>query len=75
MQDKQLQSFSQRLDAMTRRFHETGSLTEAVDDATAPAKPSGELDHDITALTGNVRHIVSLLDAAEDAFYARRHFA
>ncbi|WP_193175078.1 hypothetical protein [Oricola nitratireducens] len=72
--DQALKLFADRLDAMTERFRQTGSLVGA-ESATDPQSAElGELKHDILTLNSTVRHIMTLLDDAEHKSYATRHF-
>lgn len=73
--DEHFKSFSQRLAALTDRFHKTGSLAADTGEVAQVLQRSdlNELEQDISALNGNFRHIVSYLDSRQCKSYAIRH--
>lgn len=70
------QDFSERLATKLRQFRETGSLAPSggEPDRRSPASAASEIDRDMAALSGNLMHVIEVLDTAEHGRYAETHF-
>lgn len=72
--EDRLNTFAERLEKMTSRFRETGSLSTGGAPDASPVRRLGdtEMEHEMAVLDGNFRHVIALLDDDEHRFYAAR---